>query len=144
MTFLKIIRFILVLSIIVSAFFIQNKQTAIKAQERELENELTIPVDCDTLAEALTRVAENGTVFLEERTKLVVNSPIEISKNVSVIGKGLLKSTVEFKDAGAIRVKIEDPDASGIKPAEVSSNDEVKFPETVFNTKMNVVFRNIN
>ena len=144
MTFIKIIRFILVLSIIVSAFFIQNKQTAIKAQERELENELTIPVDCDTLSEALTRVAENGTVFLEERTKLVVNSPIEISKNVSVIGKGLLKSTVEFKDAGAIRVKIEDPDASGIKPAEVSSNDEVKFPETVFNTKMNVVFRNIN
>ena len=64
MTYLKIIRFILVLSIIVSAFFIQNKQTAIKAQERELENELTIPVDCDTLSEALTRVAENGTVFL--------------------------------------------------------------------------------
>ena len=144
MTCLKKIRFIFILFIIVSAFFIKNNQTAIKAQERELVNELTIPVDCETLSEALARVAENGTVFLEERTKLVVASPIEISKNVSVIGKGLLKSTVEFKDAGAIRVKIDDPDDSRIKSAEIGSNDAVKFPETEFDIETNVAFRNIN
>ena len=132
MTYLKNGRFILVLFIVVSTFFVQNNQTVIDAQEKDLVNELTIPVDCETLSEALARVAENGTVFLEERTKLVVTSPIEISKNVSVIGKGLLKSTVEFKDAGAIRVKIDDPDASRIKSARVGSNDAVKFPETEF------------
>ena len=144
MTYLKNGRFILVLFIVVSTFFVQNNQTVIDAQEKDLVNELTIPVDCETLSEALARVAENGTVFLEERTKLVVTSPIEISKNVSVIGKGLLKSTVEFKDAGTIRVKIDDPDASRIKSARVGSNDAVKFPETEFNTETNVVFRNIN
>ena len=144
MTYLKNKRFMYILFVIVPVFFVQNNQTATNAQENELVNELTIPVDCETLTEALAKIAENGTVFLEERTKLVVTSPIEISKNVSVIGKGLLKSTVVFKDAGSIRIKIDDPGAARIKPAEVSSNDAVKFPETVFNAETNVVFRNIN
>ncbi len=144
MTYPKNWRFILVLFVIVSSFFIRNNQIVINAQEKELVNELTIPVDCETLTEALARVAENGTIFLEERTKLVVTSRIEISKNVSVIGKGLLKSTVEFKDAGAIRIKIDDPDALRIKSAEVGSNAAVKFPETEFNSETNVIFRNIN